>query len=57
MRIKTLHSFAGVPSNTTGTAEKEDDGTYKVTWDLPNRPRPLIDWFDQEEFDRHLVEI
>ena len=57
MKIKTNHSFAGVPAGTTGTAEKEDDGTYKITWDLPGRTKPLVDWFDQDEFKNHLVVI
>lgn len=57
MKVKTLHPFSGVPTGTIGTAEKEEDGTYKITWDLPGRTKPIEDWFDPEEFKRHLVEI
>jgi len=64
MRIKTLVEFSGVPKNTTGYCEEDKDDwhdgkkMWKVTWDLTTRKsKPLVDWFDQGEFDRFLVEI
>lgn len=58
MKIKTLVPFAGVPKETTGIAERDPKfhNNWKVTWDL-ERSRPLIDWFDQSEFDEYLEEI
>ena len=62
MRIKTLVEFSGVPKDTTGLCEEEHEEwhkgkkMWKVTWDLV-RSKPLIDWFDQREFDKFLVEI
>jgi hypothetical protein len=57
MKIKTKVAFSGVPAGTTGTAELDKDGpnpTYKITWDLPNKLQPLIDWFEQDEFNLFL---
>jgi len=55
-KIKTKVTFSGVPAGTTGNAELEKDGLFKITWDLP-RSRPLVDWFTRSEFDRHLEVI
>ncbi len=58
MKIKTLVKFSGVPKDTTGTAE-HDENLWKITWDLPPKlfgmkRKPLQDWFDQKEFDKYL---
>lgn len=62
MKIKTIREFSGVPAGTTGTAER-DGKLWKVTWNLTHeasglpRTKPLVDWFDNEEFENYLVEI
>lgn len=59
MQVRTRVQFSGVPKGTEGVAEM-DDKLWKVTWKLPfdsiGRPRtqPLMDWFNQEEFDQFL---
>lgn len=64
MRIKTLHEFSGVPKGTTGIAERDDIDNkieYKITWDLVSNcnriTKPLIDYFDEDEFKKYLVKI
>jgi len=62
IKIKTKRSFSGIEVGTTGTAEIELKATsgrnlYKITWDLPDRSRPLVDWFDQSEFKEYLEVI
>ena len=36
-------------------------GQWRITWELEgvraSQKRPLVDWFDQEEFDMYLEEI
>ena len=54
MKIRTLVEFSGVPKDTTGIAEPDGD-SWKITWDLP-RTKPLVDWFDEFEFKKYLVE-
>lgn len=54
-KVRTLKAFSGVPVNTTGNAVR-DGKHWKVTWDLP-RSRPLVDWFDNEEYDQYLTII
>lgn len=65
MRIKTIVEFSGVAKGTEGEAEWDKDTNmhWKVTWDLKThadgtpRFRPLVDWFDKEEFEKYLVKI
>jgi len=54
MKVKTLRAFSGVPQGTIGDAVKDDD-LYKVTWELPDRHKPLVDWFNEDEFKEFLV--
>ena len=66
-RIRTKIAFSGVPKGTEGTAEFDDSkwyaqsGQWRITWELEgvraSQKRPLVDWFDQEEFDMYLEEI
>lgn len=62
MKVKTLVEWAGVPKGTTATCVKVEKPSwvkkksYKVTWDL-DRKKPLVDWFDQEDFENWLVVI
>ena len=65
-RIRTKIAFSGVPKGTEGTAEFEKDtepqfGQWRITWELEgvrvSQKRPLVDWFDQEEFDMYLEKI
>ncbi len=62
MKVKTLVEFSGVPKGTTAKCVKVEKPSwnkkqsYKVTWDLP-RSKPLIDWFDKDEFDEYLVVV
>lgn len=62
MKIKTLVKFSGVPTGTTGEAEL-DGNLWKITWDLTHdmkgnpRFKPLVDWFDNQEFERFLKKI
>ena len=56
MRIKTSVQLSGVPKGTEGEAVP-DHGKWKITWDLPNRPKPLVDWFNDEEFGRLLQKV
>jgi len=62
MKVKTLVKFSGVPKGTTATCVQVEKPSwvkkksYKVTWDLP-RSKPLIDWFDKEDFEKYLVVI
>jgi hypothetical protein len=58
MEIKTKTEFAGVPKGTTGTAIM-DGNLWRVSWALPLRYyggklKPLMDWFNQGEFDQYL---
>ncbi len=64
MKIRTKREFSGVPAGTTGTAIKDNVSSHgeainlwKITWDLPGRFKPLMDWFDQKEFDMYLEKI
>lgn len=62
MKIRTRVQFSGVPIGTIGEAEKDDRNPelYKITWELTHdgtgrkREKPLVDWFNQEEFDNFL---
>jgi len=62
MKVKTLVEWSGVPKGTTATCVKVEKPSwikkksYKVTWDLP-RSKPLVDWFDKEDFEKFLVVI
>ena len=65
-RIRTKIAFSGVPIGTEGTAAFEKDtkpefGQWRITWELEgvraSKTRPLVDWFDQEEFDMYLEKI
>ncbi len=62
MKVKTLVEWSGVPKGTTATCiiEPKPNWTkkkiWKVTWDL-DRKKPLVDWFDKEEFEKWLVVI
>jgi len=60
-RIKTLVEFSGVPQGTTGRvlrADRSEDGfTLAIEWDLPERGKPLVDWFTRSEFTRFLTEL
>lgn len=65
-RIRTKIAFSGVPKGTEGTADLEKDtestfGKWRITWELEgvraSQKRPLVDWFDQKEFDMYLEEI
>jgi len=62
MKVKTLTEFSGVPKGTTATCVKVEKPSwtkkksYKVTWDLP-RSKPLVDWFNEEEFKMYLVVV
>jgi hypothetical protein len=53
MRVRTKVDFSGVHSGTTGIAEKETDGTWKITW-TQNKSKEIEDWFTQSEFDKYL---
>jgi hypothetical protein len=52
-KIRTKVEFSGVPKGTTGTSEV-DGKEFKITWDLPNRAKPLVDWFSKDEFEQFL---
>ena len=51
MIIKTKREFLGVPVGTTGKAELEKDGLFRITWDLTTS---LTDWFSKSEFEEYL---
>ena len=64
-RIRTKIAFSGVPKGTEGTAAFEKDTVknvvWRITWELQgvraSQKRPLVDWFDQSEYDEFLEEI
>ena len=65
-RIRTKTAFSGVPKGTEGTAAferntKPEHGQWRITGELEgvraSQKSPLVDWFDQEEFDMYLEEI
>lgn len=55
-KVKTKVPFSGVPVGTTAELELDGD-LFKVTWELPNRSKPLVDWFDAEERKRFLEDL
>lgn len=62
MTIRTKVEFSGVPKGTEGEItnveyKKSGEALYAVQWNLPNRSKPLVDWFTQEEKDRYLEEV
>lgn len=60
MKVETLVGFSGVPKGTKGNAEKDYSNppyiNWKITWDL-ERTKPLVDWFNDEEFKKYLKVI
>lgn len=39
-KIRSLHSFSGVPQYTVGVVVEDYDDGVTVAWDLPDRPLP-----------------
>jgi hypothetical protein len=56
MKIRTKREFSGVPASTTGEATR-DRNLWKITWDLPGRIKPLVDWFSQDEFEMYMEAV
>jgi len=64
-KIRTLQEFSGVPAGTTGTvtgmyhrfSSKENNYGLDISWDLPDRLRPLVDGFSKDEYEEFLEEI
>jgi len=60
--IRTKIQFSGVPAGTSGTVTRADEGFYPegytvaIQWDLPERRKPLVDWFTRDEYRRFLEE-
>ena len=59
-RIRTKVAWSGVPEGTTGRVVRADNSYTEsgrlalvIRWDLPERSKPLEDWFDANEF-QHL---
>lgn len=59
-RVKTRIAWSGVAAGTTGRIVRADNSYTEsgrlalvIRWDLPERPKPLEDWFDAIEF-QHL---
>lgn len=62
-RIRTKIAWSGVPAGTTGRIVRADNSYTEsgrlalvIRWDLPERCKPLEDWFDANEF-QHLEVI
>lgn len=61
--VRTLVEFSGVPTGTTGKVIRADptgdvDGyNVGIEWDMPQRHKPLVDWFSRDEYDRFLEEL
>jgi hypothetical protein len=59
-RVRTRVEFSGVPKGTTGAVVRVDKGSYPegytvaIQWDLPNRAKPLVDWFTRDEYFKFL---
>lgn len=63
-KIRTLIEFSGVPKGTTGVVLEPNDRlvSLPIQWDLPERsygvyPKPLVDWFTKDEYEKFLEEI
>ncbi len=60
-RIRTQMAFSGVPQGTFGQviqADAKDGGyTLAIQWELPERAKPLVDWFSRAEYERFLREL
>ncbi|MCA1852854.1 MAG: hypothetical protein LC647_10790 [Beggiatoa sp.] len=61
--IRTKVEFSGVPAGTAGTVTRTDKGsspegyTVAIQWNLPDRPRPLVDWFTRDEYQSFLEDL
>jgi hypothetical protein len=62
-RIRTKIAWSGIPAGTTGRIVRADNSYTEsgrlalvIRWDLPERSKPLEDWFDANEF-QHLEVI
>jgi hypothetical protein len=56
VKVESLVEFSGVPKGTIGIVEI-DGKRFKIIWELPNRVKPLVDWFSKDDYDRFLKEI
>jgi hypothetical protein len=69
--IQSLVGFSGVPGGTTGRVIRADPVSHPfagggapaelydlaIQWDLPNRGKPLVDWFTKDEYEKFLIEL
>jgi hypothetical protein len=60
-RIRTQTEFSGVPIGTIGTVTgyhnySKDQIGLDITWNIANRPIPLVDGFDKREYYQFLKE-
>lgn len=57
-RIRTDVEFSGVAKGTEGIVSEADaSGTVAIVWDMPERQKPLMDWFSKTEYEKYLTEI
>jgi hypothetical protein len=66
--IRSNAEFSGVPEGSTGRVVKadnmgdvdntgEDEWNAVIEWDLPQRGKPVQDWFTKDEYERYLEEL
>lgn len=62
--IVALREFSGVSEGTKGQVigidkmgKHPEEWDVKIQWDLPERFKPLVDWFSKEEYESYLKEV